>query len=106
MPRELAFSLGIISEPIEQSDTLMKTIYKAANIMEAHIVAGMLTAGGFDAHVGGFYLQGAMGDLPPTEGVPVMVAEEDVAEAILLVREYDAGVASEDDGDSPGNFEA
>ena len=106
MPRELAFSLGVFSEPIEQSDTLMKTIYKAANIMEAHIVAGMLTAGRFDAHVGGFYLQGAMGDLPPTEGVPVMVPEEDVAETLELVRDYDAGVASGDDGDTSGTFEA
>lgn len=85
----------------------MKTIYKAANIMEAHIVAGMLTAAGIDAHVGGFYLQGAVGDLPPTEGVPVMVPEDDVSDALKLVRDYDSGVDEENGGMDPnGKFEA
>ncbi|MDO6460446.1 DUF2007 domain-containing protein [Granulosicoccaceae sp. 1_MG-2023] len=82
----------------------MKIIYKAGNIMEAHIVAGMLGAAGIPAHVGGFYLQGALGDLPPTEGVPVMVAEEDTEEALQLVRDYDDS-AGEDDA-ATTRFEA
>jgi len=41
----------------------MKLIYKAGDITEAHIVKGLLESNGIPAHVGGFYLQGAIGDL-------------------------------------------
>jgi len=35
----------------------MKIIYKARDIIEAHIVSGMLNANGIETHVGGYYLQ-------------------------------------------------
>lgn len=41
----------------------MQIAYRARDITEAHIVAGMLEANGIDAYVGGHYLQGAMGKL-------------------------------------------
>ncbi|HAV75683.1 MAG TPA: hypothetical protein DCX50_11995, partial [Limnobacter sp.] len=43
----------------------MEIVYKAGNIIEAHIVAGMLNACEIPTYVGGHFLQGAVGDLSP-----------------------------------------
>ncbi len=46
----------------------MQIIYRASDIVEAHIVAGMLKSEGIDSYAGGHYLQGAIGDLSPLTG--------------------------------------
>lgn len=74
----------------------MKIIYRAGDIVEAHIVAGMLRANGIEAHVGGHYLQGGVGDLSPMGFATVMVEEQDVDAALTLVREYDAAEPADD----------
>jgi len=72
----------------------MKIIYKARDIIEAHIVSGMLNAHGIEAHVGGFYLQGGVGDLAASDFANVQVADEDVASALPFIAEYDGEKAS------------
>ncbi len=67
----------------------MKIIYQARDIIEAHIVAGMLNANGIETHVGGYYLQGGIGDVAVFDFANVQVADEDVALALPLVAEYD-----------------
>lgn len=67
----------------------MKPIYKSGDITEAHIIAGLLNANDIEAHVGGFYLQGGIGDLAATDFVSVNVADEDVEAARLIVTEYE-----------------
>jgi hypothetical protein len=67
----------------------MKIIYKARDIIEAHIVSGMLNANGIETHVGGYYLQGGVGDVAVFDFANVQVADEDVALALPLVAEYD-----------------
>jgi ligand-binding sensor protein len=67
----------------------MKIVYRAADIIEAEIVKGMLIAGDIDAHVSGFYLQGGIGEIAPTDLANVLVADDDYAHAEELVREYD-----------------
>ncbi|NOQ88294.1 MAG: DUF2007 domain-containing protein [Gammaproteobacteria bacterium] len=67
----------------------MKIIYKARDIIEAHIVSGMLNANGIETHVGGYYLQGGVGDVAVYDFANVQVADEDVALALPLVAEYD-----------------
>lgn len=76
----------------------MKIIYKARDIIEAHIVSGMLNANGVEAHVSGYYLQGGVGDVAVYDFANVQVADEDVALALPLVAEYDGvqDCASED----------
>jgi hypothetical protein len=69
----------------------MKIIYRAANILEAHIVFGMLRARGIEAYVGGHYLQGAIGNLPPMDFAHVSVADDDFDAAMAVVREYEQG---------------
>lgn len=67
----------------------MKLIYRAGDINEANIVAGMLRAHGIEAHVSGYYLQGGIGDLPPADFASVHVADEDIDAARALINEYE-----------------
>lgn len=74
----------------------MVRIYEAGNATEAHIVRGLLESRGIQAQVEGEYLQGAMGELPAAGLVAVSVEEDDVANALKLIEEYDQGtLASE-----------
>lgn len=67
----------------------MDIVFKAGNIIEAHIVAGMLNACSIRTYVGGHFLQGAVGDLCPAGFANVFVAREDFEEAASLVAEYE-----------------
>lgn len=68
----------------------MRIVYRAENIIDAHLVRNVLEAAGIPAHVGGEYLTGAIGELPVMGLVTVMVAERDVAAASRLAAEVDA----------------
>ncbi|MFN2329514.1 MAG: DUF2007 domain-containing protein [Chromatocurvus sp.] len=69
----------------------MKVIYRAQDIVEAHILAGLLQSRGVEAHVGGHYLQGGIGELAALDSATLSVddADEDVARAVLA--EYERG---------------
>jgi len=67
----------------------MEIVYKAGNIIEAHIVAGMLNACEIPTYVGGHFLQGAVGDLSPTGFTNVFVASDHFDQAAALVAEYE-----------------
>ena len=73
----------------------MKIIYHAADIMEAHIVAGLLRANDINPYVGGHYLQGAAGDLAVNGLANVFVDEKDVDAAQGLIREYENNTVSD-----------
>ena len=69
----------------------MKTIYRAADILEAHIVAGMLNAEGIEAEVAGFYQQGAVGQLAPQDFARVMLVDErDTERAERVIAAYES----------------
>ncbi len=67
----------------------MKIVYKAANIIEAHLVSGMLQAHEIQAFVSGHYLQGGVGEIAPNDFANVSVADSDVSLAIQIVTEYE-----------------
>lgn len=74
----------------------MKTVYRASNTLEAHIILNLLRQTGIEGHVSGEYLQGAMGELPAVDLVRVMVHEDDYEDARAVIeaqplREDDAG---------------
>ncbi|KAA1171923.1 DUF2007 domain-containing protein [Marinobacter salinexigens] len=69
----------------------MQIAYRARDITEAHIVAGLLGANGIEAYVGGHYLQGALGEIGTSGFTNVHVADEDLYRARELVRDYEAG---------------
>jgi hypothetical protein len=68
----------------------MQLIYRAGDITEAHIVAGMLRAHGLECHVGGHYLQGGIGDMAVQDFAVVHVADEDVTAAKELIAQYES----------------
>lgn len=67
----------------------MKIVFRASNILEAHIVAGLLINEGIEAFVAGHYLQGAVGDLPATDFALVRVKDVDEASAVTLIAQYE-----------------
>ena len=67
----------------------MKIIYKTGDITEAHIIAGLLKSNNIHAHVGGYYLQGGIGDLAAMDFATINVADEDVTRAKNIVSEYE-----------------
>lgn len=74
----------------------MQLIYRAGDITEAHIVAGMLRAHGLECHVGGHYLQGGIGDMAVQDFAVVHVADEDVTAAKELIAQYESDVKTPD----------
>lgn len=64
-------------------------VFDAGNITEAHIVRGMLEAHGIDAHVGGYYLQGGIGELAVEGFASVLVPDEQAASARTLISAYE-----------------
>ena len=77
----------------------MQTIFHAANTIEAHLVAGLLRANGIAAWVGGHYLQGAVGELPPMALGRIEVDAADAAAAQRIIADYEAGRLQVDGAD-------
>ena len=67
----------------------MKTVYRAANITEADIVAGMLHSRGIEAEVAGRHLQTAVGAAAMPYSSRVLVSEQQYEEARAVVAEYE-----------------
>ncbi len=84
----------------------MQIVYRAANIIDANLVKGVLEQAGVPAFVSGSYLTGGVGHLPASDLVTVMVAAIDLERARPVVAEIDAALneaarhARIDDSDS------
>lgn len=72
----------------------MKLIYKARDITEAHIISGLLKSNGIEAHVGGHYLQGGVGDLAAMDFATISVAYDDMDTALSIIADYDKNTNS------------
>jgi hypothetical protein len=68
----------------------LQIAYRAKDITEAHIVAGLLKANGIETFVGGQYLQGAMGEIGAAGFSNVHVEDDDLYAARKLIVEYEA----------------
>ncbi len=66
----------------------MKRVFQATDIIEASIVKGLLESNGVSAHISGYYLQGAIGEIPPTGNTAIWVEDSFHAKAQLIVEEY------------------
>lgn len=73
----------------------MQIAYRARDLAEAHIVAGLLQSRGIEAHVGGHYLQGAMGDIGAAGFTNVHVEDDDYLQARALVAEYESAAPAQ-----------
>lgn len=68
----------------------MHTVYRAANLFDAHLVKDALEAEGIPAFIAGEYLTGAVGQLPAMDFIAVMVPESSLATAGAVVHEVEA----------------
>jgi len=69
----------------------LKLVYKARDIIEAQIISGLLKSKGIKSFVGGYYLQGGIGELAAMDFASVSVADEDVESSVAIIAEYDKG---------------
>lgn len=70
----------------------MQIIYRAANLIDAHLVKGSLEQEGIHAFVSGEHLIGGVGQLPASDLVTVMVADHDAELARSIALEVDAAL--------------
>lgn len=68
----------------------MKTLYEAASAIEAHMLVDLLKQEGLTAHIHGESLQGAMGEIPASGLVRLVVADEDHAAARAVIDRWEA----------------
>jgi hypothetical protein len=68
----------------------MKTVYEAANAIEAHMVLDLLKQEGLSAQLHGEHLPGAVGELPAAGLVRLVIHEADFARAREVIERWDA----------------
>lgn len=68
----------------------MKTLYEAANAVEAHMLIDLLRQDGLTAYIHGEHLQGAIGELPAAGLVRLVIDEQDHARARALIERWEA----------------
>jgi len=68
----------------------MVPLYTAHSIIDAHLLKGLLAQGGIDARILGEFLQGAVGELPPTGYIQVLVDEEDLPAALETLEAFES----------------
>lgn len=73
----------------------MKTLYQAANAVEAHMLVDLLQQEGVTAHIQGEHLQGAVGGLPAAGLVRLVVDEADHAQARAVIERWEAAQPQE-----------
>ena len=73
----------------------MKIVYRAGDITKAEIVKGMLFSNNIEAHVSGYYLQGGIGEMAPTDLAKAHVPDEEYEKAREVLREYEGNQSVE-----------
>ena len=68
----------------------MRQVFEASNMLEAHVVNGVLQAEGIHSFVQGEYLQGGLGDLPVSGLVRVAVNDVDYEQARAIILQWEA----------------
>lgn len=69
----------------------MPVVYRAANIIDAQLVADELKAAGLKPRISGSFLSGAVGELPPDQVVSVWIdVEQHMVRARQVVTEFEA----------------
>lgn len=78
----------------------MKTVYHAANILEAHMLVDLLKQDDITAHIRGAHLQGAIGELPAAGLLRLEVDEDDHAAARDLIERWEKASPAVDEATS------
>ena len=70
----------------------MRTAYRAANLIDAHLVKDALEQAQIPAFIAGEYLAGGVGQLPVMDYLSVMVPESSAGAADEVVRTVEAAL--------------
>jgi hypothetical protein len=73
---------------LRQSDAV-KIACRTDSLIDAHLRKGLLESGGIRVHLGGEYLSGALGEMPPFGLYVLWVDDADLAAARALLAELD-----------------
>ena len=68
----------------------MKTLYKPANLAEAHMLRHLLEQEGLTVAIRGEDLQGAIGGVPPIDFIELVVEDKDFAAAQAVVEKWES----------------
>ena len=68
----------------------MVPLYTAHSIIDAHLLEGLLAQSGIEALILGDFLQGAVGELPATGYIQVLVEEEDLPAALETLAAFES----------------
>lgn len=79
----------------------MRTLYEAANGLEARLLHDLLAQEGVPARIYGEFLQGGVGELPVAGLVRLMVDERDYAAGRALIARWESGLTHADWNDAP-----
>ena len=82
----------------------MKIVFNARDILEAHIVSGMLNANGIETYIGGYYLQGGIGEACGFNFANIQIADEDFESAVPLIADYEKSTNNKQETSFTGDF--
>jgi hypothetical protein len=68
----------------------MKCLYEAADMLEAHVVKGLLQQSRISAFIEGEHLHGAVGELPASRLVRILVNDDDLSAGQEVIAGYEA----------------
>jgi hypothetical protein len=68
----------------------MKCVYEASDVLEAHVIQGLLEQHRISSFIEGEYLLGAVGELPASRLVRILVNDDDLTAGVSLMRDYDS----------------
>jgi Putative prokaryotic signal transducing protein len=75
----------------------MKTVCEVANVIEGHLLLGLMRQQGLQAQLLGEHLQGAIGLLPVSGLLRLVVDDADLERAQALVRDWESAPPQVDD---------
>lgn len=79
----------------------MNSVFRGSDYIEAQLIAGLLREAGIDVFLQGAFLQGALGDLPATGHLSILVDESDRTAAERIIKAYERGELSIDEDSEP-----
>jgi hypothetical protein len=68
----------------------MKCVYEASDVLEAHVIQGLLEQHRISSFIEGEYQMGAVGGLPAGRVVRILVNDDDLMAGTSLMRDYDS----------------
>jgi hypothetical protein len=79
----------------------MISVFRGSDYIEAQLLTGLLRQAGIDVFLQGALLQGGLGELPAMGHLSLLVDEQDLTAAEILIAAYERGELAIDEGD-PG----